>query len=83
MDIVDEFIGDGREIREGPEDTRIDGQEDGSGPGVQASTDHVFRFQIKDDIEAARKRRRRRTLEVRRGADDEANKDSALIWNRK
>jgi hypothetical protein len=35
-----------------------------------------FHFLIKDDIEEARKRQRRRTLMVRRGAKDEKDKFS-------
>ena len=41
----------------------------------------LYYFQIKDEIKAARRKRRKRTLFVRWGADDDANVDSALIWN--
>jgi hypothetical protein len=46
------------------------------------STRHApYQSSIKDEIKAARKRLRRRTLKVRREGDDEANDDSALIQN--
>ena len=44
--------------------------------------DLIVRFPIRDDIEEARKRRRRRTFSVLRGADDATDKDSALMGNR-
>jgi hypothetical protein len=39
-----------------------------------------FHFQIKDEIKAARKEAMQAYFTVRRGTDDEANDDSALMW---
>jgi hypothetical protein len=51
----------------------------------KAKTFLLFNFQIKDDIKAAREHPQAGTrteayILVRRGADDEADDDSALFW---
>lgn len=42
----------------------------------------LSRFQIKDEIKAVKKRLSQAYMETRRGADEEANEDSALIRDR-